>query len=382
MKVSVSRDALQSALALVSLASSAKHDLLKISTDGCSLCLRTFDCVRSARAKAPATIENDGCVFVSFRLLGKLVKSGVSSAVNFTLNQAKTQLIVAMGDGTYRIPLQAEAAFPAVFNDEAADGKSEVSTFDPEELVRAIKAVLPAAEKDPAALLSSVNLSKWPDGMPAVVATNRKHLFKISLNVPIGITTMTIPAAATKGFFAVAEGRKSLTLRSSPAALLMESEAGEFATLLEHAKYPDCSVVMKPLATARRFFTAKREDLLGAVARAAILHQGGEKISFLLNSQRREDGTTLLVVKNSNTALQMNSNEEFVLANEDSSFANLTIAINPLFLQSALSAEVLDEVEFWVPAGTEDNCQTGSPIFMRSEKSGFQAVIMPILHNA
>lgn len=306
------------------------------------------------------------------------------SQVSLSVADKKAQLVVSFGGGVYRLQVQADAVagtLPPVFHDERPVAGAVAATFNPEELVRAFKAVLPAADKADASIVSAVHMSTGGDGRASVVATNKKHLFWQALRLPIGIPSFTLPLSASKGFFAVAEGCKSVTLRVSPASLVMESENGDFATQLEHGKFPDCSVIFKPFVDARRFFSVKREVLLGAVSRAALLHQDSGKINFTLNARRGViENESSLTVQNTNPEFAFK--EEFPLHNGDCTFESLLVGLNPHYLQSALNGETLDDVEFWVPGLTQDNAPLAGPILMRSEKSDFQAVIMPVRQDA
>mgnify|MGYP005811922355 CR=1 FL=1 len=337
MKFSVDRDVLADAVAWTARAVPARPPvpvlagvLIEASADG-TVTLSSFDYEVSARGTFPASVEGEGSVLVSGRLLREIANALPHKPVDFALDGTKVS--VTCGASRFTLATMPVDQYPTLPEMPAQSG-----TIDGATLQAAVSQVSSAASRDETLpILTGVRM-EIEGSTISLLATDRYRLALRELSWKPGspdISAVALVRARTLNDTAKAlgAGDVSLALSAGSGVDLLGLEAGGLVTtsLLMDGDYPP----VRRLFPDETPITAvvKTSDLIEATRRVSLVAERNASVRLAFS-----EGEVVLDAGQSDDAQASEALEAVVEGGE------ITVAFNPGYLLDGLNALGTDYV--------------------------------------
>jgi DNA polymerase-3 subunit beta len=331
MKFSVDRDVLADAVAWTARAVPARPPvpvlagvLVAASADG-TVTLSSFDYEVSARGTFPASVDSEGSVLVSGRLLREIANALPHKPVDFSLDGTKVS--VTCGASRFTLATMPVDQYPTLPEMPAQSG-----TIDGATLQSAVAQVSSAASRDETLpILTGVRM-EIEGSTISLLATDRYRLALRELSWKPGspdISAVALVRARTLNDTAKAlgAGDVSLALSSGGGVDLLGLEAGGLVTtsLLMDGDYPP----VRRLFPDETPITAvvKTSDLIEATRRVSLVAERNASVRLAFS-----EGEVVLDAGQSDDAQASEALEAVVEGGE------ITVAFNPGYLLDGLNA--------------------------------------------
>lgn len=331
MKFSVDRDVLADAVAWTARAVPSRPPvpvlagvLIEASAEG-TVTLSSFDYEVSARGTFPASVERDGAVLVSGRLLREIANALPHKPVEFTLDGTKVS--VTCGASRFTLATMPVDQYPTL-----PEMPEQSGTIDGATLQAAVSQVTSAASRDETLpILTGVRV-EIEGSTISLLATDRYRLALRELTWKPGspdISAVALVRARTLNDTAKAlgAGDVSLALSSGGGVDLLGLEAGGLVTtsLLMDGDYPP----VRRLFPDETPITAvvKTSDLIEATRRVSLVAERNASVRLAFS-----EGEVVLDAGQSDDAQASEALEAVVEGGE------ITVAFNPGYLLDGLNA--------------------------------------------
>lgn len=331
MKFSVDRDILADAVAWTARAVPARPPVpvlagvrIDASAEG-TVTLSSFDYEVSARGEFPATVEAEGSVLVSGRLLREIANALPHKPVEFSLEGTKVSVTCGASRFTLAtMPVDQYPALPVL--------PEQSGTVDGATLQAAVSQVTSAASRDETLpILTGIRMEIEGSNI-SLLATDRYRLALRELSwkpAKPDISAVALVRARTLNDTAKAlgAGEVSIALSSGQGVDLLGFEAGGLVTtsLLMDGDYPP----VRRLFPEETPITAvvKTSDLVEATRRVALVAERNASVRLAFS-----DGEVVLDAGQSDDAQASEALEAHVEGGE------ITVAFNPSYLLDGLNA--------------------------------------------
>lgn len=344
---------------------------MRIHASGQELTLSSFDYEVSGNSRIPATVEEEGEVLVSGRLLADISKSLPNKPVTIEVDGQKVSL--TCGSSHFTLAVMPIDEYPLLPSQPALAGSVDSQVFS-----QAVTQVSVAASRDETLpLLTGVRL-EIEDGNITLLATDRYRLAmrELQWNAASGMSEAALVKArilqdVAKSMTSGAQVEIGLSHDTQPgASSLIGFEAGGRRTTstLMDGDYPPVRRLFPETTTIQA--VAERQTLLEAVKRVSLVAERKTSVRLAFSH-----GQVVLEAGQGDNA-QASEAIEAQLVGED-----ISTAFNPQYLIDGLSVIDTDYVRFGFTHPTKPAVITGQEKADGGEVTNFRYLLMPIRYG-
>ena len=361
MKLRCERDVLTEVLATAGRAAANRGGALpvlsgvRMELNGDELTVTGSDLDLTVSTTALVSGISDGVAVLPSRLMSDIVKALTPGSVELEVGDDEARITAGPSEFSLR-PLRVDE-FPKIAEAEGTEVR-----FELEELVVALKQVLPAASSDEnRPILTGVLMTPHEDGV-RLVATDSYRLAVRDLpgvSVLSGGAEPIVPSRALGELVrAMAKGEATMRLGQSDATF--ESAEGiTLTTRLIEGSFPSYERLFP--ANQPNALTVGREALLEAIRRVKLLARDGTPVRLVMN----DEGLQLRAVTQDIGEGTENVEATF-------SGTELTVAFNPDYLLAGVEAAAGDSIVI----ETTDSLKPA--VVTDPESAGFRYLLMPV----
>lgn len=344
---------------------------MRIHASGQELTLSSFDYEVSGNSHIPATVEEEGEVLVSGRLLADISKSLPNKPVTIEVDGQKVSL--TCGSSHFSLAVMPIDEYPLLPSQPALAGSIDSQVFS-----QAVAQVSVAASRDETLpLLTGVRV-EIEDGNITLLATDRYRLAmrELQWDATSGMSEAALVKArilqdVAKSMTSGAKVEIGLSHDTQPgASSLIGFEAGGRRTTstLMDGDYPPVRRLFPETTTIQA--VAERQLLLEAVKRVSLVAERKTSVRLAFSQ-----GQVILEAGQGDNA-QASEAIEAQLVGED-----ISTAFNPQYLIDGLSVIDTDYVRFGFTHPTKPAVITGQEKIDGGEVTNFRYLLMPIRYG-